>query len=171
MDLDFWELAYVIFPDTLSFSGLNYGFGFLGVGIRNNETQLIADIMSVEKTVIQGNATQAFHLLSGYVVDGYPAMILAELFLGVYFFLLAKAIAGVKKPLSIAIVAHLVMVCYYLSQAGIVQVVRACRKTPLRQWGSSWPPCLSMSAAFSDLLPLILFILTCWPVPHPALIC
>jgi hypothetical protein len=24
-----------VFPDTLSFSGLNYGFGFLGVGIRN----------------------------------------------------------------------------------------------------------------------------------------
>ena len=120
-----------VFPDTLSFSGLNYGFGLLGIGVRNDETQLIYDIMSTEKTVIQGNMPQAFHLLSGYVVDGYPGMILVELLLGVYFFLLAQAIAGVKKPLSIAIIAHLVMVGYYLSQAGIVQVV-------MQSWSICW---------------------------------
>ena len=120
-----------VFPDTLSFSGFNYGFGLLGIGVRNDETQLIFDIMSTEKTAIQGNMTQAFHLLSGYVVDGYPAMILVELLLGVYFFLLARAIAGVKKPLSIAIIAHLVMVGYYISQAGIVQVV-------MQSWSIGW---------------------------------
>jgi hypothetical protein len=120
-----------VFPDMLSFSGLNYGLVFLGFGVRTNETQLISDIMSVEKTAIQGNATQAFHLLSGYVIDGYPSMILVELFLGVYFFLVAKAIAGVKKPLSIAITAHLVMVCYYLTQSGIPQLV-------MQSWGICW---------------------------------
>jgi hypothetical protein len=120
-----------VFPDTLPFSGFNYGFGLLGIGVRNDETQLIFDIMSSEKTAIQGNMAQAFHLLSGYVVDGYPGMILVELLLGVYFFLLARAIAGVKKPLSIAIIAHLVMVGYYLSQAGIVQVV-------MQSWGIGW---------------------------------
>jgi hypothetical protein len=80
-----------------------------------------------------GNDPQAFHLLSGYVLDGYPAMILVELFLGVYFFLLAKMIARVKKPLSIAIIAYLVMVCYYLSQSGIAEIA-----IPMQSWSIAW---------------------------------
>src|SRR5215472_6077963 len=49
---------------------------------------------------------------------------------------------------------------------------RACRKTPLKVMGASWPPsCLSTVAGLSVLSVLMPRLLTCQPVPSPASVC
>jgi predicted acylesterase/phospholipase RssA len=55
---------------------------------------------------------------------------------------------------------------------GALQIFRACRKTPLRAMGASWPPsCLSLGAVLAVLPAPMPFLLTCRPVRDLASIC
>lgn len=130
------------FPDYHQFTGIFYGLGFFGFGSDGSEAMWIADFMDLNGgLLISGNAPFGFHIMNGYVLGGYWAVVVVEIIFGFYLFISSRWCDSAKSPVSVASAAYFAMWSYYLSQSSFSQVLGR------QSWGYVWV-LLALTIAF-----------------------